>query len=434
MQTIISLRHIGYETFNGEEREVVRVWIAVTSSSDLPTKRQLNGLTIHEGSRAWSISDSKEYGFTESGGWNEQKNGGAVSGDFVSIKGTVASVDQLPNDAEPGWLYFVKPLGATESDEYIYTDSNEWDKIGSSSISVSIDSDLSTSSANPVQNKVITNALNNKADKATTLSGYGIEDAKIVSGTITLGSSTITPLTQHQDISGKADKATTLSGYGITDAKIVSGTITLGSSTITPLTQHQDISGKADKATTLSGYGITDAKIASGTITLGSDTITPLTQHQDISGKADKVEQEKDRAALIEIVDSGAKNLSQWNSGTATGSGQTIGSQIPFTTSGNLVVSFQSDVSTGYITLGFKNASNYTLLAQQIDNKGTKIQEITLPSGVAYFNIVSSLSANYTNFMICTKAAWDVSHAYQPYRPSYQELYDRLVALENPNP
>lgn len=51
----------------------------------------------------------------------------------------------------------------------------------------------------------------------------------------------------HQDISGKADKATTLAGYGITDAKIANGVITLGNQTIIPLTSHQDISGKVDK-------------------------------------------------------------------------------------------------------------------------------------------------------------------------------------------
>lgn len=38
-------------------------------------------------------------------------------------------------------------------------------------------------------------------------------------------------------------KPTTLSGYGITDAKIVDGVITLGSSTITPLTSHQSLAG-----------------------------------------------------------------------------------------------------------------------------------------------------------------------------------------------
>lgn len=37
------------------------------------------------------------------------------------------------------------------------------------------------------------------------------------------------------DISNKADKSTTLAGYGITDAKISNGVITLGSNTITPI-------------------------------------------------------------------------------------------------------------------------------------------------------------------------------------------------------
>lgn len=59
-------------------------------------------------------------------------------------------------------------------------------------------------------------------------------------GTITIGSNSITPLTSHQDISGKADKATTLSGYGITDANINNGTITLGNTTITPLTSFSE--------------------------------------------------------------------------------------------------------------------------------------------------------------------------------------------------
>ena len=167
--------------------------------------------------------------------------------------------------------------------------------------------------------------VNGKADAATTLAGYGITDAKIDNGTITLGSATITPLTEHQSLaayattatvnaysnelagaisaldSAKADAATTLAGYGITDAKIEGGVITLGAATITPLTEHQSlaaystttemntaiagatnavmgvVSGKADAATTLAGYGITDAKIENGTITLGAATITPLT-------------------------------------------------------------------------------------------------------------------------------------------------------------
>ena len=44
-----------------------------------------------------------------------------------------------------------------------------------------------------------------------------------------------------EDDGTKADKATTLAGYGITDAKIDNGVITLGSSSITPLTEHQSL-------------------------------------------------------------------------------------------------------------------------------------------------------------------------------------------------
>ena len=74
----------------------------------------------------------------------------------------------------------------------------------------------------------------------------------------------------------------TLSGYGITDAKIQNGTITLGSNTITPLTSFTEtdptvpawakeptkpsysFSELTSHPTTLSGYGITDA-LGSGT-------------------------------------------------------------------------------------------------------------------------------------------------------------------------
>lgn len=242
-------------------------------------------------------------------------------------------------------------------------------------------------------NSAVSELKAGKADKATTLAGYGITDAKIEGGVITLGENTITPLTAHQSLAeyaktaevtqaitnatkDKADKATTLAGYGITDAKIDAGVITLGNNTITPLTEHQSLveyaktadveskintaveslknglvevvavlpetgeagkiylvangesgtnryteyvytngafeilgelkldltpyaktsevtqaianatQNKADKATTLAGYGITDAKIADGVITLGNQTITPLTEHQSLADYA----------------------------------------------------------------------------------------------------------------------------------------------------
>lgn len=47
-------------------------------------------------------------------------------------------------------------------------------------------------------------ALGKKADKATTLAGYGIKDATIANGVITLGANSITPLTQHQSLAAYA--------------------------------------------------------------------------------------------------------------------------------------------------------------------------------------------------------------------------------------
>lgn len=73
-------------------------------------------------------------------------------------------------------------------------------------------------------------AWQNVTDKPTTLSGYGITDAAPLNhnhdSSYYKKSETYSKteidgkgyLTEHQDISGKADKATTLSGYGITNA------------------------------------------------------------------------------------------------------------------------------------------------------------------------------------------------------------------------
>jgi hypothetical protein len=139
------------------------------------------------------------------------------------------------------------------------------------------------------QNYLKSVAFSDLTSHPTTLSGYGITDAKIQNGTITLGSNTITPLTSVA-FNDLTSHPTTLSGYGITDAKIDSGTITLGSNTITPLTSVA-FNDLTSHPTTIAGYGITDAKF--GTvgadyvpITLGSTTKNVLTAHQSLSAYA----------------------------------------------------------------------------------------------------------------------------------------------------
>ena len=97
------------------------------------------------------------------------------------------------------------------------------------------DTALDAKSVNPVQNKVLTAIINNKANKATTLAGYGITDAytkertdqklaqKLNSMPFDSEPKNNSPcyLTSgavYNALLAKADKASTLAGYGITDA------------------------------------------------------------------------------------------------------------------------------------------------------------------------------------------------------------------------
>lgn len=122
-------------------------------------------------------------------------------------------------------------------------------------------------------------------NKPTTLSGYGITDAKISNGVITLGAATITPITSHQDISNLAPKATTLSGYGITDAKIVNGVITLGTNTITPITSLSGYATQSWVSNNFNNYTLDKAKVEAvltGDITTHTHS-QYLTSHQDLN-------------------------------------------------------------------------------------------------------------------------------------------------------
>ena len=149
---------------------------------------------------------------------------------------------------------------------------------------VTVDSDFSLASTNPVQNKIVAAKLNEivagKADKANSLSGYGIKNAynktevdyalasKADSSAIPTKTSQLNNdsgfLTQHQDISGKADKSTTLAGYGITDAYTKTQTDRTFVDWSTYNTEldgiDRQLSSKAEQSTTLAGYGITDRK------------------------------------------------------------------------------------------------------------------------------------------------------------------------------
>lgn len=102
----------------------------------------------------------------------------------------------------------------------------------------------------------------------TTIAGYGITDANINSGVITLGSNTITPALKSEAVT-----AVTWNSSNSKITKTINGTTTDVVSAATLKTAMNIVwNDVGNKPTTLAGYGITDAKIENGVITLGSST------------------------------------------------------------------------------------------------------------------------------------------------------------------
>ena len=222
MITILARKHIRNDA---QGRDIARVYISVSSASELPAQDAIPNIIIAEGSKAWDISTGDEYGFVVGQGWNKQAGGGVSDYEALenlpqinsvtlignktlsdlglvnpmTIKGRVNTVADLDNVQNPqaGWVYFVGTSGATELAEYVYIESGNsgsWQFLGYNTIV--IDSALSTTSENPVQNKVITGALNDKVD-AVSGKGLSTEDYTTADkASVALSAAILTPISE----------------------------------------------------------------------------------------------------------------------------------------------------------------------------------------------------------------------------------------------
>jgi len=152
MITIIARKHLRYDA---QGNDIARVYISVSSSSELPAQDGIPKIIIAEASKAWDVSTGDKYGFVVGQGWKKQ----ATVINPMTLKGRVDSIEDLPENAEPGWVYFVGDPEEENLPEYMYTEDGKWDPIGTNSVRIDIDATLSTTSENPVQNKVITTAM-----------------------------------------------------------------------------------------------------------------------------------------------------------------------------------------------------------------------------------------------------------------------------------
>lgn len=168
---------------------------------------------------------------------------------------------------------------------------------------------------------------------------------------------------------------------------------------------------------------------------------------------------DEDRASLVELVDSGAKNVADMSKSTFTTSakdGVTVtmsGDTITSTgTSGTATNQFHrilydagkllipagtwiaALIGTGTDAFRIEvNSSSYSDLVK--GTYGNPVQ-FTIPEGdtESYARITQKPSTNCAGtfkLMITTPAAWKISQTFQQYRPSWQEMYDMILALQS---
>ena len=185
--------------------------------------------------------------------------------------------------------------------------------------------------------------------------------------------------------------------------------------------------------------------------------ITAKVLSDTIDEKIDPLENNisKDEAALVELVDGGAKNIFEVPTPTVTNNG------VQFTISnGVITATILSETRTDAAVFNIADSLN-------LKENEEYIFMVGLPSGASsstyFYDVYDASWANrdvysitrtlessrkrvrfviakeYTGAvgttiiakpMICTKAAWNISQTYQPYRPSYQELYEMVKALQ----
>lgn len=215
---------------------------------------------------------------------------------------------------------------------------------------------------------------------------------------------------------------------------------------------------EADALLALKQNALNSAQLAAANSGINSEKVAQIeTNKNNIS---------KDDAALVELVDSGAKNGLQVDEiGVSAMHGQTYTiNGVTFTlNSDSSITATRSETSTAnadcnlrfngdnfyvdnfcngkYILSGCPaggGATTYLIRANsQGSYAGTDYGEGVLLENTSAQNIFVTMrvTKDFTGTvtfkpMICTKAAWDISHEYQPYRPSYQELYEMVKALQ----
>lgn len=170
------------------------------------------------------------------------------------------------------------------------------------------------------------------------------------------------------------------------------------------------------------------------------------------------------KAAVVELVDGGAKNRLPFNDLATIKAKNTGGTWVDnaytwngvtFTINSDFSVTVEGTATGGNAVLVLSQTGGFSIeegswilsgcpeggsgttynitIAGTASDTGNTAEFTAVTAKLIRLYVVSGTTAAGLIFkpMVCSKAEWDISQAYQPYRPSYQELYERILALES---
>ena len=170
-----------------------------------------------------------------------------------------------------------------------------------------------------------------------------------------------------------------------------------------------------------------------------------------------------DRAALVELIDGGGKNrlpfsdlavIKSINTGGTWSGNVYTWNGVSFTINDDFSVMADGTATGGNAVLVLSRPGGYTMpegnwilsgcpsggsastyniaIAGTTSDTGTTGSFTSCSKVLVRIYVISGTTVDNLTFkpMVCSKAAWDISQAYQPYRPNYAELYAMVQALQ----
>lgn len=346
----------------------------------------------------------------------------------LTVDKTTVGLGNVTNNAQ------VKKISSSVTDNIVTWGAATGDTVKDSGVaietSISADSDAKIPTS-----KAIATALSGKQDTLTFDGTYNASTNKAAT------ESTVTNAINALDVSSVGGAGKYIESISEADGKI------------SALVKTMDTTPTSDNTRAITSGGVYTALA-------GKQASLTTAQLNAVNSGITAEKLQADESALVELVDGGAKNVLQFD-GMSSPSGSADNITFTYNSDGSITVNgYTTDAGTAYVYLRLNGSNinadtwcngNYVLSGCPTNDSGLSLQargtdytksesgtgvELTpySGSGAVRITVMVAKSSTIDNLtirpMICSKAAWDISQTYQPYRPSYQELYERVLALE----